>query len=178
MSESTRRSLLVGSEPIIATTANSTSVSTAPAMTAAELYRTDSTFRALIASWIAEKRCPYCMADYLRDCDLWHLAPGAEWAATEPDRPEFLTMHALRNANDFKGNLIGPYPSVADGSGERGYWFAEWPPEHANCLPYRLWRAVDQRHPGPLPLTFPEALCALLDGFADAIADGWKGGAG
>ncbi len=60
--------------------------STTP-LTCAALYEYDLTFRAGIAKWVADRRCPIALADYIRDLGLDAAADCADWCATEPDRP-------------------------------------------------------------------------------------------
>ncbi len=69
-------------------------------MTATELYAVDPEFRQFIQCWIADKRCPYALADCLMDHGCESQANAAHWAATEPDR-----------CYDMLGKrMCGPYP--------------------------------------------------------------------
>lgn len=76
-------------------------------LTCAALYEYDLTFRAGIATWVAERRCPIALGDFLREQGLDAAADCADWAATEPDR-------GIRKPFD---GMSGPYPDPdADGN--------------------------------------------------------------
>lgn len=130
-------------------------------MTATELHQTDPDFQALIQCWIADKRCPIPMADYLRERGLEGQAEAVEWAAWKEDRPQFMA--------DYKA---GPYPNE-NGDG-RYYWYFPASEEGsadavrvANCLPNLLHRAVDLKRG-----SISECLLWLLDRWAEVAAQG------
>ncbi len=56
------------------------------ALTCAAMYEYDLTFRSAIAKWVADRRCPLELADYLRENDLHAAADCADWCAAQPDQ--------------------------------------------------------------------------------------------
>ena len=75
-------------------------------MTAAELYKADPGFRALITIWVKKRRCPLVLVDYLLDREMYAQAECARWAATAPDRK---VLTPLRFYGERDGRC-GPYP--------------------------------------------------------------------
>lgn len=85
-------------------------------MTALELYQLDPAVRGFFDCWVADRRCPIQLVDYLRDRDMYRAASAARWAATAAALPGVDTALADE----------GPYPS----RDERYYiWFnaRDWP---------------------------------------------------
>lgn len=130
-------------------------------MTATELYQTDPEFQALIQCWIADKRCPIPMADYLRERGLEGQAEAAEWAAWKEDRQQFLEK--------FKA---GPYPAY--NTPGKCYWFftidessSPGSSNVANCLPHLLYKADNIRED-----SLSGSLLWLLDRWAAVAAQG------
>lgn len=77
-------------------------------MTATELYQCDITVRALIDTWVRERRCPLPLADRFTELDGPVKAACALWAATEPDRPVFAPQTAMGELS----SPCGPYPTM------------------------------------------------------------------
>ena len=77
--------------------------------TAADLYAVDATLRSLIAVWVAEKRAPIVLVDYLLENGLESQAECVRWAATEPDMQ-------LQEESPAES---GPFPCYYEG---KYYW--------------------------------------------------------
>ncbi len=73
-----------------------------------ELYQRSSEFQSAIAKWVADRRCPIQLGDYLQELGLDSAADCARWAASEPDRRVMsnpATMHGEL------GGICGPFPA-------------------------------------------------------------------
>lgn len=55
-------------------------------LTCGQLLDCDPTFASAIAMWVAEKRCPLQLGDYLQELGLDAAADCARWCAEQPDR--------------------------------------------------------------------------------------------
>jgi len=95
-------------------------------LTCAYLYEVDPTFRSAIGKWIADRRCPIQLGDYLEELGLFDAADCARWAASEPDR------------DTFEGYKCGPFP--AESLEHTYYWFVVKFPylRRAHWLPGKL----------------------------------------
>lgn len=83
-------------------------------MTAKEAYEADPTFRALVDTWAAERRCPLVLKDRCLELDMADTAAAcAEWAATEPNRKP-----PSPRAREKK-SPCGPFPTLCDAG---WYW--------------------------------------------------------
>ncbi len=82
---------------------------TAP-LTCTALYAYDDVFRSAIAKWVADRRCPIELADYLRERELHAAADCAEWCATEPDRDVYDPLLEHGEAPGF----CGPFPTAGE----------------------------------------------------------------
>lgn len=80
------------------------------AATATELYGTDAGFREFIAWWVNDRRCPFPLADYLRELGLEKQADVAFWATNQPDKKRFWQPHKLE----------GVFPGLSPNS--NWYW--------------------------------------------------------
>jgi hypothetical protein len=124
----------------------------------------DAEFRALIAAWVADRRCPVGLSDWLREHDLDDQAEAAAWAADAPDR--------CRDPFTFD-DYCGPFPFETK-RGDLSYLGstpAKWEMPCASGLPTCLIGAVDslgsRLGDGYLAFrTCEEALVALLDGWS------------
>lgn len=91
----------------------------APPLTCAALYDLDGTFRALVDTWVRERRCPLPLVDRCIEFGLDAAAEGARWAATEPENDVYSPQGA-----DERGGRCGPYPTQDAGdSKEQMYWY-------------------------------------------------------
>lgn len=93
--------------------------------TAAQFYDENSDFRALLAAWKKDKRCPIGMVDLLLEHGLDSQAEAARWAATTDDRPQYIG-----------DELMGPMPC----NGGNQMWWCVFVPSaptfnHANVVP-------------------------------------------
>lgn len=132
-------------------------VNTVAAKSCIELYTMSPDFRAFIACWIEDRRCPYGLGDWLEEMGLDRQAEAARWAATEVDRPVFSAEENVEKS--------GPFPlfPIYESDEPKGcaYWFVG-NMSHANCIPEHTkvadcqWLAVDK--------------CLLF------LLDGWKRG--
>lgn len=78
-------------------------------MTAREAYECDSTFRALVDCWAKERRCPLVLCDRIQELGMSEaMRQCAEWAATEPERPENGDPNS--DERDADKEQLPPYP--------------------------------------------------------------------
>ena len=73
-------------------------------MTCVELYKTDAIFAAGINTWVAERRCPFGLSDYLEELGLSAAADCARWAS----------VHKDRKVNFDSKEMSGVYPGTGD----------------------------------------------------------------
>ena len=79
-------------------------------MTVNELYERSDQFRALIASWVSERRCPLPLVDLCLENQLESAAEACRWAATEPDQlPPAPFTHSGELSTE-----CGPYPTLCE----------------------------------------------------------------
>src|SRR5579872_7103096 len=111
----------------------------ATATTCAELYACNPTFASGIAAWVANRRCPLELADFLMEFGFDAAADCARWAAIEPDRP---VCTPLSENHGERGGECGPFPSCELDDDEEWGW-ASWDRsefEHkwAFCVPVEI----------------------------------------
>lgn len=58
-------------------------------LTCADLLASDPTFASAIGKWVADRRCPVALGDYLDELGLPAAADCARWCAEEPVRPSY-----------------------------------------------------------------------------------------
>lgn len=80
--------------------------------TANSLYKTCTTLRGFIASWVKEKRCPLPLVDYFLEHDMVSQAECARWCATQP----------MRRVFNAPTKLSYPYPARS-GDVNDPWWF-------------------------------------------------------
>lgn len=88
-------------------------------LTCAALYDYDLTFQAAIGKWVADRRCPVELADYLRENGLYAAAECADWCATEPDREVYLKPRGDETP-------CGPYPCEWREGKKENWYFCQF----------------------------------------------------
>ena len=96
-------------------------------LTHLEALLADPPFAALLKCWEVDRRCPICLADYLREQGFEDEAVAAEWAATEPEKQRVAEV----------GEARGPSPWVCDVGQETGKarWWSCWKVTDYDDLP-------------------------------------------
>lgn len=126
-------------------------------MTCAELYHCNPTFAAAINAWVAERRCPLALGDFLEELDMHAPAACARWAATEVDRPVY--------HGSITGEVCGPFPDRGDGG---WYWVRGGPQylhESSGCI---LNKQIPKNIEQPTAKTPAHAILWLLDNWVAA----------
>jgi hypothetical protein len=128
------------------------------ALTPRTLYATDDVFRALVDTWVRERRCPRPLVDRCLDFGLDTAGACAQWAATERDRP---TYHLP--GPDEKTSPCGPYPTqnVSGIKGGNWFWMTGW--NCASTLPIGQRAISGDFHPEDSKLRPLDAILWLLE---------------
>lgn len=115
-------------------------------LTATSLYATSGLMRAAIAKWVADKRCPLELGDFLEEHGLVSQADCARWCATMRDRPNY-----------YVGDeYTGPFPH------KWSYW--AWTGECENKLQFAHRVPIENTGPCDPEFKSPrEAILWLLD---------------
>ncbi len=87
-------------------------------LTCAALYEYDLTFQCAIAKWVADRRCPIALGDYLQENGLDAAADCARWCATEPERR---VMSPCRDIGE-RDTPCGPFPTLNRGKIPEWVW--------------------------------------------------------
>lgn len=85
--------------------------------TATDLYAQYAEFRSMIDLWVAHRRCPLPLVDWLLELGMESMAEAARWAATEPERPVSWFGHRMRQPDNS-----APFPLP---SASIWYWYRQ-----------------------------------------------------
>lgn len=126
--------------------------------TAAELYAASGTFRAAVTKWVADRRCPLELGDFLDEHGLPAPADCARWCAACPDRRRW-SGPALPPC--------GPFPTP-DRSYDHPFYYWYRPPRmvvnFCDCVPEDNTGGADFSSSGQRKNATPElAILWLLD---------------
>lgn len=91
-------------------------------MTPAQAYECDGTFRMLVDTWSAERRCPLPLVDRCLELEMPAAAAAARWAATESD---LYPAEPINVRGGEKLGPCGPYPAMNFGNGKKPWCWRE-----------------------------------------------------
>lgn len=102
-------------------------------LTVESLYATSGLFRAAVAKWVADRRCPIELGDFLEENGLVAAADCARWCVEQPDRPVRLPYVQMGE----RDGSCGPFPTMG-GESDEAFWM--WIPvigdiRHADHIP-------------------------------------------